>query len=272
MQLSVIKKIRKYLRIYAILFRFGFIFSTTYRVSFFIELLVEIGYQIAFILFYFVIFNNIKNIMGWNFYEIMFLTGLNIVTSELILGSLYIFNLRRLPEKIKNGDIDLILVKPINSLFYLSLGIPYFSAFVSIIPGILLMIYSYNRLNLPLNFFAALVSIFVLINGFILAFSFSIILSSLSFKYINTYTIPLIAEKIILYYKDRPHQVYQGILKLVFFIIIPVVFVSSIPSYILIKNIVWNYVMVSLFLSCIFFFIALKVWEIMIKNYTSASS
>lgn len=148
----VINKLLKYIKIYFKLFKFGFILATAYRASFLIEILVELGYQIGFILFFVGVLMNVKSIGGWTYHEVMFLAGLSIVVSEVTLGAIYVFNLSRLPEKIKNGEIDTILLKPINSLFYLSLGLPYFASFVSCLTGIYVMWISVVNGHLVISF------------------------------------------------------------------------------------------------------------------------
>lgn len=272
MELSVIKKTIKYLRIYLLLFKFGFILSTTYRLSFIVEILVELGYQVAFIFFFIVVLKNVQLIAGWSYYEILFFAGINIVASELILGSLFIFNLWNLPEKIKNGDIDTVLLKPINSMFYLSLGLPYFTSFVASFPGLVLIFYSLLNLHVNLSLTKFIISFFIFICGLIIAYSISIIFSSFSFKYISTSTFPRIAEKLIIGFKDKPHQVYQGFLKILFFFIFPVVFIASMPAYAALKDLEIKYLFMAFALSLVFFYIAYRLWNVMIKNYSSASS
>ena len=71
-----------------------------YRFSFLVELFVEVGYQIISVLFLVVIFSNVKEIAGWSYAEMLFLTGLNIVSFELFLAGTLVFGLWRLPEDI----------------------------------------------------------------------------------------------------------------------------------------------------------------------------
>jgi ABC-2 type transport system permease protein len=264
--------IKKYLKIYIAFLKFSIIFSTTYRFSFIIQLFVEFGYQAVVIFFFRIIYGNVQSIAGWSYYEILFFLGLNVITSEILLAICYIRNLDELPYQISRGNIDMALTKPINTLFNLSLSKPYFSAITSSISGVFLMIYSFSKLNLPLSIANFLQGVLLLSCGFIIAYSILVIFSSLSFVFINTTKIPEIAENIIVNYKENPHQVYQGIVRIIFFYIFPVVFLTSIPATAFLQGVGLNYIALALSLAAIFLFLAIKLWDNMIKHYSSASS
>lgn len=263
--------IKKYPKIYLTLLKYSFIEGTTYHISFLIQLFVEIGYSFALILFFYVIYSNIKEIVGWNYNEILFLLGLSIIADEVLLGAVSIFNLRRLPDKIRTGEIDFTLLKPIHSLFHLSLGKPYFTSFLSVIPGCYLMHYSIKQLGLGIEFFDLISGLFIFICGLIIGYSILVIISSLSFVFINAKPLPKIAEN-IMFYNERPHQVYRGFLKLIFFYIFPVVFICSIPSSAILRGVEPEYLLLSFILASVFLFGSVKIWNRLIKNYTSASS
>lgn len=267
----VIKKIKRYIKIYLLLIKYSFMEIVIYRVSFLVELAVKLGYQGVGILFLNIVYSNVKEIAGWNFYDIIFLAGIDIITSEILLGALSIFNLRTLPEKISSGNLDITLLKPLNCLFQVSLGHPYVMSFISTISGFYLMYYAIVHSTLTLNIFNLSIILILLICGFVIGYSILVITASLSFIFINTSTLPTIGEH-ILFYKSNPHHVYQGALKLILFYIFPVVFISSIPASTIVHGIEIKHLLSSILTSAIFLFLAIKIWNRMIKYYSSASS
>ncbi len=267
----VIKKIKKYIKIYLLLVKYSLIEITTYRVSFLVELAVELGYQGVSILFLNIVYSNVQEIAGWNFYDIIFLAGIDIITGEILLGALSIFNLRTLPEKISSGSFDNILLKPLNCLFQASLGHPYVMSFISTISGVYLIYYALANSTLTLNISNLSIILFLLICGFMIGYAILVITASLSFRFINTSTFPTIGER-ILFYKSNPHNIYHGTLKLIFFYIFPVVFISSIPASAVIDGINIKYILSSFCTAVIFLFLAIKFWNKMTKYYSSASS
>jgi ABC-2 type transport system permease protein len=268
----VLTAIRKYSSIYKTMFKYSIIQSTTYRTNFIIEILVELGYQGILIAFFTILYANIKDIAGWTYYEVLFLIGHNIIASELYLGFSHVYNLRQLPTKIKDGQIDFSLLRPISSLFTLTVATPYFSSFIASIAGFYLIYKSILGLEISISPLNILVGTITTIAGLLIAYSIATILTSFAFKFTNGERLPQIANGIIFGYSQNPHQIYQGVLKPIFYFFIPVIFISSIPVTFFIRQIDWFYVFLSIFLATLFLYITKKVWDIMIKNYSSASS
>ncbi|MDP2918056.1 MAG: ABC-2 family transporter protein, partial [bacterium] len=143
-------ELKRYFKIYSHYFRFSLMAAIVYRANFLVQLIVEFGYIFWLLFFIQVVYGNVSEIAGWNYLEMLFLIGCAIVFSELFVALFYVWGFRVLPEKIKNGEIDFVLVKPLHSLFALSLGRPYIASFISAIPGFYLMFYSFSHLNLAL--------------------------------------------------------------------------------------------------------------------------
>lgn len=264
--------IKKYLKIYLKLLQFGVIMAVNYRVSFLIQVLVEVGYSVVFVAYYLVILNNVSTIAGWNQNEILFLRGLNIVVSEIIIGAFFVYNLWQLPNKIKNGDVDIALTKPINSMFILSLGYPFVASFFSIIPGIIIMIYSFLKLNIEFNPVFALISLVSLIFGIIISYSICVIIAAFSFKFVGTSSLPRLASNLTVEYKAIPHDAFSGVIRFLLMYVFPSAFIASIPASLLIRKMDFGFVLTGGILMLILFTLAVKTWNKMIKNYSSASS
>jgi ABC-2 type transport system permease protein len=266
-----LSSIKKYLKVYNYLFKFSLIKATTYRFSFFIELVIELSYTFAFLFFFQIIYDNVNEIAGWTYWETMFLLGLNIIISEIFVGFVYVWGLRVLPEKIKDGHIDFTLTKPLNSLFQLSLGEPYFSSIITMIPGIILMTVSWQNLNLTLNLWQAIAGLIILICGIVIGYSLITIISALSFVFTNAQKLADITLE-IQDFGSRPHQIYRGLLKGLFFYILPVVFFYSIPASTWLHGLQIQYLFMAIILAAVFLTSTIKLWNRLIKNYTSASS
>ena len=104
-----------------------------------------------------------NEIAGWSYWQVMMLLGLNIVITEFVVGFYYVWGLRTLPSKIKDGQIDFNLIKPLNSLFQLSLGEPYLSSIFTMIPGFIVIMVAWNKLQLQVSMGQLFSSIFIII-------------------------------------------------------------------------------------------------------------
>lgn len=265
-------KMMNYLRLYRTLLKYGFIQATVYRVSFLTEIAIELGWQVVFVVFFVVVLGNTHAIAGWNHYQVLFLSGLNIVSSELILSAIYIFGLWRLPAAIKDGDIDLALLKPISPLFNLSLSKPYISGFLATLPGFGLMIYAFTRLgqHMSIGRFALGAGLFAC--GLVIAYALSIILVSLCFYFVNASSIPKIAGSITTDFKSNPMNAYQGATRIILYYVLPVVFISSVPAAAVTRRLDLSLIALAPILACGLLWLAVRIWNHMIRRYSSAGS
>lgn len=252
-------------------FKYGMIQSTMYRVSFLVELFVEFGYQTVSLLSLNVIFDNIKEVAGWDRYEMFVLYGFSLIVSQAYVGALGVWNLWLLPEKIKDGEIDFTLLKPINSQFSLSLGRPYFTSYLTFAYGFSVILIGLSKLNILLDPINILFGIIMFISGLVIMYSLTTMITSLSFVFINATNLPKLVGEVI-YLKKYPHQVYQGFFKILFYFFIPIIFIASVPAEFIIKGVTLEYLVYGIGISIFLFFCSIKVWNKMIGFYTSASS
>jgi ABC-2 type transport system permease protein len=218
-----------------------------------------------------VLYANITEIAGWTKYEILFLLGVNIFTSEIPLGLFSIMNLRRVPSKIRSGEFDFILLKPLNSLFNASLLRPYFTSALSSISGFYVMYYALRHLDISVSLTQIIAAIFIFLCGMVIVYSILVLCTSFAFKFINTTNFPYIGER-IMFFKSHPHHVYEGASKLLFFYIIPTIFITSIPASTIVKGLEPHFLVHASIAAFLSLFIAVKMWNFMIKQYSSASS
>lgn len=267
-----LKTIQKYIRIYGVLLKYSIIQSTTYRANFFWEQLIELGYQTGLVVFFYALFGHITEIAGWSYYEVLFLAGVNIVYGGLLWGMVFVFGLTRLPEDIKNGNVDIALLKPLNPLFNLTLSKPYFTSLSSPLIGLGIMYYAVLKIGRAIPIQNILFGIIIFCCGLIIAYSIAVMSSSLSFRFINSTAFQQVGERVINMYTRNPHSVYRGGLRIILFFILPLVFVSSIPSSTVLRGVEFEYVFLGVGLAAIFLCAAILVWNRMIRYYSSASS
>jgi len=232
--------------------------------------IVDIGYQLATIFFYSVVLLRVNSIGDWSYHEVMLFTGISIIFMQFYFALLWVFNIQDLPSKIKNADVDLLFLKPINSMFYLTLSKQYISGFFSMLSGVFLIIYSLINLNLHFNIVNILSFIVMFIFGLIICYSLTVIITSFSFKYSNTNALSYLASSITGLNSTKPHIIYEGIFKKVFFYVIPVSFMSSIPSSFLFKGFNASLFFQSSIITLVTFLLSVLFWNYNVKSYTSA--
>lgn len=263
----------KYLKIYKAFFKHAFITNMTYRVGFFISILIDSGYSFISMIFFEVIFGHVTEVVGWSYYQILFMVGLNMIVVNLLVGFIFIWGFRTLPEKINTGEIDFALLKPINSIFIISLSRPQLSNIFACLPGIYLMFISINKLDIVLSPIEIILASVTLICGIIISYCIVAMISSLSFKFTGkTDILPRIGIDFISNFTNKPHQVFKGIFEKIFLYILPVAFVSSVPAANILFGVNVRFVVLAIVFAFLFIFLTRLVWKSIIRNYSSASS
>ena len=211
MEDNFFKKIKRYLKIYFKYLKFDLIYDMNYRASFLIQIAVEVFYAIVNIIFFNVLYSNIKEIVGWTYWEIIFLLGVESIMVELIVGLVFAYGTNNLPSRIKDGEIDFTLMKPINSFIALTIIQPYATSLFAVVPGIYLISIAAPNIHFQLTIINIISGLIILFCGFILTYSVMVIISSLSFVFLNATTFPRIGMNSMTNFATRPHQVFNNI-------------------------------------------------------------
>lgn len=272
MVINLGKTLARYIRIYLTYLRITLQTAMQYRVSFFFELVIELGYLVWTLTFFYVVLANVTEIAGWSYYEVMVVVGIFTIFSETITGLFYVWNLRVLPEKIKDGTIDFPLLKPINSQFMLTASATYLSSFFTTIPGFLLIWYGINHLDyFTFSLVHTTFAVITFLCGVLIFYSIMVMVTSLAFFFTNA---ERLAHFVIDLYQfgQYPPTLYKGKVRLLFTFALPVVFVAGIPADTLLHGASAINVLSSLVVASVFFFASTIVWKRMIAYYSSASS
>lgn len=269
MSLSVIKR---YIKLYLHFMRFTIIQKTQYRFSFFIEIFIELGYLLWTIVFFYVVYANINEIAGWTYNEMLILVGFSMVFGELLIGFFYVWNHRVLPERIKDGTIDFTLLKPMDNMFALTAANTYPGSFIASLAGVALVVRGALGLELVVTPVSIVIALVLLINTLLVGYAVLTIVTSLAFKFINADFLPDLANDTLSQFSGYPASVYKGLVKVMLFTVVPVLYAASYPAESLIRGIPFYHVVWSFVLVIIFLIVAKEVWDRMIKLYSSASS
>jgi len=267
MATNLIKIFIRYSKISISLLKQSYIIGLQYRFHFYIRLL-RIAFETAIVIIFInTLFHQTDSIAGWNSHSMLLIYAMFVTTS----GLAYVFlsdNPLRLSEKILQGDLDLIITKPVN---------PYFLTFTRtmgphqiwrIIPAIAIIMYVLPLLHHEFS----LINVFLFLTNFIAAslitFALITFIATLSFW---TYSYELVAlTQTVTGIARHPLNIFNPHITRVF-TIIPLIFISTIPTLTLIGRVnLLSYL--ALPLSLIFLFLSYKFFNYALTKYSSASS
>ena len=207
------------------------------------------------------------------------------MTSSLILSFVVLWlsgGATSVSYKVKSGDLDFILLKPINSQFFISFRYVNTYALISLLILFSLLIkltYSYHGDMYFLSVFPMyIISLFL---GMSIFYSFEFMISSLVFWLRNFSYAGWLAGELIKYSR-RPDSIYKKWFQKILFSIFPMAMICSVPCRILLWGIETKHesILISgfqlfilqFFIASICLWMTTLIWKKGLKRYESASS
>lgn len=112
------KGIGRYWRVFRTFFVTSFTRELEYRANFIAKILQNLTWVVFFLLILLVIFGNAKTVGGWNRDESFVLSATIFLMNSIC--SAFFFSLVEIPQHVRQGTLDFIITKPIDSQFWIS--------------------------------------------------------------------------------------------------------------------------------------------------------
>jgi len=267
-----IEIVQRYIEIYSIMLRNSLIREMSFKANFLLWMLVEVLWFVGQIVFFSIIFANVDRIGDWTKWEVVLLVGTHQMISQLFQAFFFV-NVANVPELVRTGKLDSLLVLPIDSQFAVSTKQFGLDSVVNAVLGGVVVIFSLSKLGYipgPMSILLYIVAI-----GFGIAVHYSIMLSlaAVSFWIVR-------AQGLVYGYFNflniarYPDAIFPRLFKIIFGWIIPVVIVSNIPARLLIKSFgqPWPLMFQLVVASTVVFCLSRAFWGFALRRYSSASS
>ncbi len=179
--LNLINSIKKRIKILKLNTKFGWQLETAHIANAWGALLSTFFFTFISITFFNILYGKYDNIVGYNKSELLFLmfvTQISYYTYWLISWR----NARLLKNSVRDGSFDLLLTKPLPTLFYTSTKRIYlYEFFLNLVPNLLLVALNINFSNLNVTFVNLLFGIIIFIFGILAVDGLTFIFASLVF-------------------------------------------------------------------------------------------
>src|SRR5467141_5017438 len=110
---------RRYIEIYSIILRNSLIREMSFKANFLLWMIVEILWFCGQIVFFSIIFGQVDHIGDWTKWEVVLLVGTHQMIAQIFQGFFFV-NIANIPELVRTGKLDSLLVLPIDSQFAVS--------------------------------------------------------------------------------------------------------------------------------------------------------
>lgn len=270
---KLIKVTKRYIQLEIETIKYCLIREMEYRFNFIITFLACFIYQMSVFVTYSIIYYSIGSIGGWSYTEISLLFATNAIVENVLFMPLVFYNLFDLPQIINNGDLDFILIKPVNVIFYVSFKRFNFGTFTGgLVSAFIYYISVFPYLLESFSLFHMTMYVLLIINGFILMFSLFLIFMCLGFYLIRIDVMMNLFWAIHQFGKKAPGTVYPFALQGVLTFVIPVLVMAYYPAGVLLNKLGGKEILISYVMTAVLFLFSIFLWNRSIKRYCSASS
>jgi len=216
-----------------------------------------------------VMFSHADSFGGWSFHEALALFGIYVIFEEFVYGILTL-NLGKLPQLIQNGDLDFILLKPINSQFQVSARrLPVVSLPTAVF-GIGVVAYATASLG-TLNLGSACLAAALLVNGVVIIYAIWVLLLTAAFWFVKVENITEIFTAFFTAGRF-PVSAFPSWVRFLLTFIVPIAFITTVPASAAIGRLSWSMAFASFVVAGVLLGLSHLFWRFALANYTSASS
>tara|TARA_Y100001968_G_scaffold333927_1_gene401227 strand:+ start:16076 stop:16864 length:789 start_codon:yes stop_codon:yes gene_type:complete len=241
-----------------------------YQLNFIIEILAMIGTLTGSIFTLSLFFNQGQSLGGWTWKEALIIQGvytfLDGITNTWLRP-----NLTEIVNYIREGTLDFVLLKPINSQFWVSFRTLSPSGLPEIFLGFTVIIWSLVNIGKSISYSNILFFITMLLASVFILYSVWFLIAATSIWFVKTWNATEVLRALLASGR-YPISAFPSTLRFVFIFIIPIGFLTTVPSEIILGKSGAIMVYLGIFVAFIFFTLSKVFWDFALSHYTSASS
>ena len=263
---------KRYWSIYKILLRNSLIREMSFKANFLLWLVTELLWFVGQIVFVDVLFFYTDRIGTWSKWEVVLLIGTHQIIAQIFQAFSYV-NVANLPELIRTGRLDLMLLLPIDTQFAVSSRQFGLDNVVNAGVGVGFVVFSLAKLGVvpgPLQIGCYALAVLL---GAAVHYSIMFSLATLSFWIVRAQGL-IYGYYSLLNIARYPAEVFGGVFRWTFTWIIPVIVVANFPARILARPAIAPFGMMFelVFVTAIAVGSSRLLWLLALRQYSSASS
>ena len=259
-----------YPRIYGMIVSQSIKSKMHYRADFIISTFGMLAMNLAGFLSFWLIFQSFPSINGWGFNELLFLYSFSLIA--LSPSQIFFDNNWALRFQVRSGDFVKYCFRPMNLFFYFISEEIDLKGFGQLALGIVMFIYSWNRLGVPVTPEKILLLISLLFSSSLIMIAIMTAASATAFWIINSGMVMIFLFK-FREYAAYPTTIFNAAFQVVFSLLIPIGFIAFYPSLIFLRpeNVsVLSYL--TPLVGIVFLFLAYQFWMRGARQYSGTGS
>ena len=261
---------RKYLKVYKKFLHTSFASELEYKTNILIDLITAILSLVGSIFLLSIFFQNNASIGDWEFEEALIIQGIYTILNG-ITNTWFNPNLSEIVKHIREGTLDFVLLKPIDSQFFISLKKINPSGFFEIMLGFCLLLFCIKINQINLNFSFLSLSLITITCSICILYSLWFFISTTTIWFVKTWNATEVLRS-FLYIGRFPLNSFSFTIRIFFSVFIPIAFITTIPSEVFLGlSQSWK-ILLEIIVALVFLITSRKFWLFALKFYSSASS
>mgnify|MGYP001162764470 CR=1 FL=1 len=262
--------IKKYFQIYNLFNYTSFAIEMEYKINILIDFITAIFGLIGSIFLLSIFFDNSRLIGGWSFEQALIIQGIYTILNG-VTNTWFSPNLTEIVKYIREGTLDFVLIKPVDSQFWVSFKRISPSGLIEILIGLLVLTYCININDIELTISLIFLLTTTLICSISILYSLWFLISTTTIWFVKTWNATEVLRS-FLYVGRFPLNSFSFSLRIFFSTVIPITFITTIPSELILGIApIWK-IILEIIVSLTFISISRKFWKYALRFYSSASS
>lgn len=261
---------KRYLKLFLALYKNNFVIAMEFRSSFFIALGVTMFQILLQLWLVDIFFRYTDRILDWTRSEVFVLVGM----FRVVKGIFDMFlrkNLFGFPHLINQGDFDLILSKPVNSLFLVSLRQHVVTELSAPISGLVILIYALVAYGFNFSVLSIINIVLLNVLSLVSFYCFFAIFSTLAI-FVSRLSAINEFQDVVSQTVRFPLDVLTHKSQILEILLLPLMIMFTYPVKILLGKVPAYHLVLELVFVTAIFVLLIKFWNFALKRYSSASS
>lgn len=260
----------RYLRLYAHFLRFSFSRAMQFRLDFFFRVGMDTLWYAMHLTFFGVLYGHTDAVGGWDRHQTAVFLG-GVFVADALQMTLFSNNLWNFTQAVNKGDLDYHLVRPVSTLFFVSLREFAANSFLNLLMAIGILVWAIAGYPHPFPPGALLAYVPTLLLGVFLHFCLQLGFL-LPVFWIHSGTGLRDVFWTVDAYTSRPVGIFSGWVRRVLVSVLPLALVVSYPTRVLLEGPSVGLVAHVAGAAVVAFVVLLFVWKRGLLAYSSASS
>lgn len=260
----------RYFRLLTLFFKSNLLMELEYRANFIAQAMLGALWAGVTFASVTVFFTQTDALGGWTYEQALIIVGLSV----LIEGAIQLLlqpNVTKIIQMVRDGTMDFVLTKPVNSQFLATLRYARYSGLADISVGVGIMLFALNRLDYIPSLLALGQFAVMLTAAFIIVYSIWLVMATLSFWFVKIDNLTELFRS--LFDTARfPVTTFPNAVRIALTFLLPVAFMTTFPAEAVLGKLNGATLVAALGLAALLFVFSAWFWQRAVLSYSSASS